>query len=135
MKGFKEFLKKNLLFIVCCAVGTVADISLLNILAYIMDRSVANVISYIVGILVAFFLCRSFVFNAKDNLPRRLVSTLLVHLAGLIVQQVLLDILLGFGWSLNSAKLATIAENAILMYFLNILVVFRKYKKSRVSKK
>ena len=121
-------LKGNFLFIVCCGVGTIVDVVLLNVLAYIMDKSTANFISYVVGILVAFFLCRTFVFNAKDHLERRLASTLLVHGFGLIVQQVLLNILLNVGWGLNLAKIATIVENALLMYFLNIFVVFRKYK-------
>lgn len=124
-------LKGNLLFILCCGIGTLVDIVLLNVLAFIMDKSIANIISYIIGILVAFFLCRSFVFKANDHLERRLASTLLVHGVGLIVQQILLDIFLNLGWELNIAKIITIVENAILMYFLNIFVVFRKYKSSK----
>ncbi len=124
-------LKGNFLFIICCSIGTLVDIILLNVLAHIMDKSVANIISYIIGILVAFFLCRSLVFKTNDHLERRLASTLLVHGVGLIVQQILLDIFLNLGWALNIAKIITIAENAILMYFLNIFVVFRKYKSSK----
>ena len=112
-------LKGNFLFIICCSIGTLVDVALLNVLALIMDKSIANIISYIIGILVAFFLCRSFVFKANDHLERRLASTLLVHGVGLIVQQALLTVLLNFGWGLNIAKIVTIAENAILMYFLN----------------
>jgi hypothetical protein len=39
--------------------------------------------------------------------------------------------LLNAGLGLNMAKMITIAENAILMYFLNIFVVFRKYKSKK----
>ena len=124
-------LKGNFLFIICCSIGTLVDVALLNVLALIMDKSIANIISYIIGILVAFFLCRSLVFKTNDHLERRLASTLLVHGVGLIVQQILLDIFLNLGWALNIAKIITIAENAILMYFLNIFVVFRKYKSSK----
>ena len=129
-------IKGNFLFILFCSIGTLVDIALLNVLAQIMNRTVANAISYVVGIIVAFFLCRAFVFKTKDHLERRLASTLLVHGVGLIVQQALLIALLNFGWGLNVAKIVTIVENAILMYFLNIFVVFRSYKttKSRASK-
>ena len=129
-------LKGTVLFIICCSIGTIADIVLLNVLAHIMSETIANGISYIVGILVAFFLCRSFVFNAKDHTSRRLASTLIVHFVGLVVQQLLLNFLLKLGWGLNVSKIVTVVENAILMYFLNIIVVFREYKsqKSRASK-
>jgi len=124
-------LKGNVLFIICCGTGTVIDAVLLNVLANVMDKSIANIISYVVGVIVAFFLCRSFVFRAKDYLGRRLSSTLLVHGVGLIVQQIILEMLLNAGLGLNMAKMITIAENAILMYFLNIFVVFRKYKSKK----
>ena len=121
-----EFLKSNFLFILCCSIGTAVDVALLNILArrVNMNEKTANIVSYTVGILVAFFLCRSFVFNVKDNLGGRLVCTLLVHGIGLIVQQWLLTFLIKRGMKLNLAKVITIAENAILMFFLTKYVVF-----------
>ena len=124
-----EFLKENFLFIICCTIGTIADIGLLNVLVrrVNMDEKIANIISYTVGIIVAFFLCRSFVFDVKDNLGGRLICTLLVHVIGLIAQQWLLIFLVKKGFKLNLAKGITIVENAILMYFLTKYVVFAEY--------
>ena len=120
-------IQENLMFITCCGVGTVIDICLLNILVRVMNirENTANIISYIVGVVVAFFLCRSFVFvDRQDSLGGRLIFDLLGHIVGLIVQQWLLKFLLDRGWSLNKAKLATIAENAVLMYIFTKFIVF-----------
>ena len=122
-----EFLQENFLFIICCSVGTAIDIGLLNFLSHVvnMDEKTANIISYIVGVIVAFFLCRAFVFvDARDYIGGRLVITLLTHAIGLIVQQWLLNTLMKRGLSLNFAKCITIAENGVLMYFLTKYIVF-----------
>ena len=122
-----EFLQENILFIICCSVGTAIDIGILNFLSHVvnMNEKTANIISYTVGVVVAFFLCRSFVFvDARDYVGGRLVITLLTHSIGLIVQQWLLNTLMKRGLSLNFAKCITIAENAVLMYFLTKYIVF-----------
>lgn len=128
MEKLKNLVKENILFFMYSAVGTLADIGALNILSMIMDESIANIISYAIGVMISFFLCRKFVFKVKDKLLQRTLSTIGVHFAGLIVQELLLSTLLKMSWDLNMAKLATVAENGILMYFLNKYVVFRKYK-------
>ena len=122
-----EFLKSNFLFIICCGVGTAIDVCLLNILVRMMNikESIANIISYIVGVVVAFFLCRTFVFvDRQDSLGVRLILNLLGHILSLIVQQWLLKFLLKKGRSLNVAKVITIAVNAILMYIFTTCIVF-----------
>lgn len=135
----REYLKKNVLFILFSAAGTGVDWGLLKVLVHCgMKETVANLISYPIGVLVAFFLCRNFAFKLKDRLGRRLGSTVVVHIIGFCVQQVVFYILVRFlGINMNDAKMVTIVENAILMYFLVPRTVFAEYKpkKSRVSKK
>ena len=131
----KGIIKENLLFFIYSAVGTLADIGALNILSLIMDESIANIISYAIGVMISFFLCRKFVFKVKDKLLRRTLSTISVHFVGLIVQELLLNALLSLQWELNIAKLGTVIENGILMYFLNKYIVFRKYKTIRRKSK
>ena len=135
MTNLKKILKQNVLFIMYSSIGTLADIGILNILSIIMDKRIANMISYCIGVIIAFFLCRSFVFKTKDHTTKRLLSTIYIHFIGLIIQELLLDFLLKRGIDLNVAKLITIGENAIIMYFLNVFIVFRKYKtrKKKVS--
>lgn len=136
MEKLKQFLKQNALFIMYCSIGTLADIGALNLLSMIMDETIANIISYATGVMISFFLCRKFVFKVKDHVARRTLSTIAVHFVGLVIQELLLDSLLGSGVDLNIAKMVTVIENGILMYFLNVFVVFRKYKPTkRQSKK
>lgn len=135
MEKFKGIIKENLLFFMYSAVGTLADIGALNILSLIMDENVANIISYAIGVMISFFLCRKFVFKVRDHVARRTLSTIAVHFVGLIIQELLLGALLDLKWELNLAKLATVAENGILMYFLNVFIVFRKYKPIRRKQK
>lgn len=136
MEKLKQFLKQNALFIMYCSIGTLADIGALNLLSMIMDETIANIISYATGVMISFFLCRKFVFKVKDHVARRTLSTIAVHFVGLVIQELLLDSLLGSGVDLNIAKMVTVIENGILMYFLNVFVVFRKYKPiKRRSKK
>lgn len=135
MDKFKKVLKQNLLFFMYSAIGTLADIGALNLLSLIMDESIANIISYATGVMISFFLCRKFVFKVKDHVARRTISTIAVHFVGLIIQELLLDSLLKSGMNLNIAKMITVAENGILMYFLNVFIVFRKYKPIRRKQK
>ena len=135
MEKLKQFLKQNALFIMYCSIGTLADIGALNLLSMIMDETIANIISYATGVMISFFLCRKFVFKVKDHVLRRTLSTIAVHFVGLVIQELLLDSLLGNGVDLNIAKMITVAENGILMYFLNVFVVFRKYKPIRRNSK
>ena len=113
-------------FVLLSSIGTVVDIGLLYILTKKnKPKKISNFISYIVGVLLAFFLCRSFVFtNAKDYMGGRLLVDLLVHLIGLVVQQWLLDFLLQKGWSLGWSKFITVLENAVLMFLLTKYIVF-----------
>jgi len=122
-------IKKDLLFFLYSAVGSLADIGALNVLSLIMDERIANIISYAIGVIISFFLCRVFVFKVKDHVLKRTLVTMSLHFVGLIIQELLLDYLLNKQMDLNIAKGITIAENGILMYFLNKYIVFRKYKK------
>ena len=135
MEKLKQFLKQNALFIMYCSIGTLADIGALNLLSMIMDETIANIISYAIGVMISFFLCRKFVFKVKDHVLRRTLSTIAVHFVGLVIQELLLDFLLRNGMDLNVAKMVTVAENGILMYFLNVFIVFRKYKPIRRNSK
>lgn len=113
------------------AIGTLADFGALNILSMIMDERIANIVSYAIGVMISFFLCRKFVFKVRDHITRRTISTITVHFVGLVIQELLLDSLLDQGIDLNIAKGVTVIENGILMYFLNKYIVFRKYKPIR----
>ena len=113
------------------AIGTLADFGALNILSMIMDERIANIVSYAIGVMISFFLCRKFVFKVRDHIARRTISTITVHFVGLVIQELLLDSLLDQGIDLNIAKGVTVIENGILMYFLNKYIVFRKYKPIR----
>lgn len=136
MEKLKQFVKQNALFIMYCSIGTLADIGALNLLSLVMDETIANIISYAIGVIISFFLCRKFVFKVKDHVLRRTISTIAVHFIGLVIQELLLNSLLENDMDLNIAKIVTVAENGILLYFLNVFVVFRKYKPiKRKSKK
>ena len=136
MEKLKAIIKENLLFLMYSAIGTLADFGALNILSMIMNERIANIISYAIGVMISFFLCRRFVFRVRDHLTRRTISTITVHFVGLVIQELLLDSLLNQGMDLNIAKGVTVAENGILMYFMNKYIVFRKYKPiKRKSKK
>ena len=126
----KEKIKKLVLYILCSSAGTVCDFILLLFLVQHQQipPKIANAVAYITGVVVSFFLCRFCVFERRDKTIRRLSSSILVHIIGWGVQQMLLICLLNIGASLILSKLVTIAENAIVMYVLNALVVFRKYK-------
>jgi len=127
--GIKHWLKQNALFAFYCGIGTLADWGILNLLSMKMDNeNVANLISYTIGVMISFFLCRAFVFKVKNHITRRIFSTISVHILGLVLQYLLLKLLLELGWKLNPAKLITIIENAFVMYFLNKYIVFREYK-------
>ena len=128
MCKFRDIIKENLLFFMYCAIGTLADFGALNILSMIMDERIANIVSYAIGVMISFFLCRKFVFKVRDHIARRTISTITVHFVGLVIQELLLDSLLDQGMNLNIAKGVTVVENGILMYFLNKYIVFRKYK-------
>ena len=119
----------NLLFILYSSVGTAVDICLLNILVRMkLKKKIANAISYSVGVIIAFFLCREFVFTeSQDNLGGRLIISIVTHCIGLVIQQWLLNILIKKGLSLNLAKCITIVENAILMYLLTRFIVFWQF--------
>lgn len=121
------FDEKLLLFICYSSIGTAVDIGLLNILVKLIkiNKKKSNIISYTVGVIVAFFLCRAFVFtDAQDNIGGRLLVTIVTHSFGLVIQQWLLNALIKKGLGLNFAKFITIIENAIVMFFLTKYVVF-----------
>ena len=138
----KDELKKNILFVLWCIPGTIIDVGLLHYLVYIVGINgisinfLANGICYIIVSVVAFFCCRRFVFKMKDNIWRRLGSTLGTHFIGFVLQELLFYYLLYRGLDINIAKAITIGENAILMFFATKLIVFRTYhsQKTRASK-
>ena len=124
----KEKIKKLVLYILCSSAGTVCDFILYESLLQQLTPQTANAIAYMTGVILSFFLCRIFVFKKTDKTMRRLFSSILIHIIGWGIQQGLLIYLLTIGLGPISSKIITIAENAIVMYFLNALVVFRKYK-------
>ena len=139
----KDELKKNILFVLWCIPGTIIDVGLLHYLVYIVGigseifiNVLANGICYMIGSIVAFFCCRRFAFKMKDNLWKRLSSTLGTHFIGFALQELLFFYLLYLGLDINVAKAITIGENAIVMFFATKLIVFRTYhsQKTRVSK-
>lgn len=119
--------RKKLLFILGCCIGTAVDIAILPVLLNLMNEWLAGLISYMVGVIIAFFWGRK-ALKVEDNPKRRLLSTVIIHIIGAGVQDVLLVLLLDVGLTWFIAKAVTIAENAILMYLLTLYVVFRPYK-------
>ena len=100
-----------------------------NILEFLINNAytLSNVISYPVGVALAFYLCAKYAFNTMDHMKDRIRDTILVHLTGLVVQELLLYILIiSIGKTEDYAKGVTIIVNAVLMSLSNILSVFRK---------
>lgn len=125
----QALIKENILFFSFSSLGTVADCALLRILSFVMNETIANVISYPFGVAVAFVLSREYAFKTKDKTVTRIIATIIVHGVGLIVQSALFSYLVKIGLSVAMVKMITIVENAILMYFGNVFIVFRKTKK------
>lgn len=90
--------------------------------------AITNVISYPVGVAIAFLLSAKYAFKTpKEDMNKCIKDTIIVHITGYALQELLLFILTAFfGKDEDNAKFITIVVNGILMLFSNILIVFRE---------
>ena len=104
-------------------------------IGYYYSYELSNVISYIIGVGIAFILSAKFAFKIKRDQMRDCVKdTIITHISGWVVQIALLFFLkyLGennnnFAWiTENIAKGISILINGLLMLFSNIFIVFRE---------
>lgn len=91
--------------------------------------SVANVISYAIGVALTFSWSAKYAFKVNDNMSDRIRNTIFIHVLGLLVQSGLFAVLIHNGFDEFWTKVITICENAVLMGAGNIFIVFRNYKK------
>lgn len=121
--------------------GALVDYLLWLILSNWLQSDTANLISYPVGVIIAFFLNRKHAFK-ETNLPvLRFIANLGIHGGSLYLQQVLFPIFIdSMGDSLT--KIALMIINAVLMWIgVTYIVFFKKQwmtsiiQKFKVSKK
>lgn len=87
----------------------------------------ANIIGFHVGIICSFLLNRRFNFKKEDKVILRFTSFYLIQLFCLAINSVLLYLLIDFaGWNQLIAKGFTIVLTALLLFFLNKHITFRK---------
>ena len=117
-----------LLNIVCISIQTfvIGYKGIILVSLYKNAYTLSNVISYPVGVALAFYWSAKYAFKTLDHMKERIRDTILVHVTGLVVQELLLYVLKLNGKTEDYAKLVAIAVNAILMAFSSILIVFRK---------
>lgn len=103
-------------------------------ISYYYSYEISNIISYVIGVAVAFVLSAKFAFKIKkDEMRGCIKDTIYTHLSGWVVQIALLFFLkyLGenfssFKWiTENIAKGISIIINGILMLCSNLFIVFR----------
>lgn len=89
--------------------------------------AITNVISYPVGVAIAFLLSAKYAFKTpKEDMNKCVKDTIIVHITGYGLQELLLVILTVFiCMDEDFAKLITIVVNGLLMLFSNIFIVFR----------
>ena len=103
--------------------------------SYYYSYEISNILSYVIGVAVAFILSAKFAFKIKRDQMRDCVKdTIITHISGWVVQIALLFFLkyLGknnnnFAWiTENIAKGISILINGLLMLLSNIFIVFRE---------
>ena len=88
---------------------------------------ITNFISYPIGVAIAFLLSAKYAFKTpKEDMNKCIRDTIIVHITGYALQELLLFILTAFfNKDEDTAKFITIVVNGLLMLFSNILIVFR----------
>ncbi len=130
-----------ILFAVFSGGGALIDYIAWLILSIWIPADTANLVSYPLGVIIAFFLNRSHAFKEKDLPVLRFIMNLGIHGASLYLQQVLFPIFItSMGDSLT--KIALMIINAVLMWIgVTYIVFFKKQwmtsiiQKFKVSKK
>lgn len=122
-----SFSFKSMVFITILKTGNFDRMFFDNLIKY--GCTIANIVSYAIGVATTFFLSAKYAFKINDNIPDRIKNTILIQIIGLLVQSGLFAILIHNGFDENPAKIITICENAVLMGAGNIFVVFRNYRK------
>ena len=86
----------------------------------------ANVLGYLSGTIVSFFLNRKFTFKVSDQVVLRLIKFLGVALVGYIVSALLLLILIDF-WTLDPklSKIITLPIVVLIQFTLNRALTFK----------
>jgi putative flippase GtrA len=92
-----------------------------------LDFSISNIISVHCGIFCSFLLNRQYNFKVKDKMLSRFLSFYAIGLTGLALSAGLLWLMVtNASWNEIYAKLLTIVAVAILQFFLNKFLTFRK---------
>lgn len=128
--NFKEILKKDyIMFVVCASIYNIISILLYWILVYLgFHYNIANAISYIVGIIIAYFLNIKYVFNDKYNLNNffKFYGTYLSNLLiSLLVMFVLVDVIYVNKYFANVLMLLV---NMIYNFSITKLLIVKKKK-------
>ncbi|MCR4847952.1 MAG: GtrA family protein [Bacteroidales bacterium] len=107
------------------------DFGIYSLLCYleVLPYLWANVISTHVGIFTSFCLNRSLNFKVKDKAALRFMSFYLVGLMGLGLSSLMLWFMVDEGgWNELISKLITIVVVALVQFFLNKYITFRRRK-------
>ena len=116
-----------IVYLVCISID-VFIVKYENILVFLISNAytLSNIVSYPIGVALAFYWSAKYAFHMMDHMRERIRDTILVHVTGLVVQELPLYVLKLNGKTEDYAKLVAIAVNAVLMAFSSILIVFRK---------
>lgn len=96
-----------------------------------MNYQIANVISINCGIFCSFILNRHYNFKTKDKIAKRFLSFYIIGLFGLALTWLLLHFMVSMkGINKLIAKLITIFIVAIIQFFLNKFITFKKTEKA-----
>ncbi len=96
-----------------------------NIIPYLW----ANIISVHCGIFCSFFLNRLINFKVTDKTTQRFISFYIVGLIGLGISEGMLLLMVNVGqWNEIACKLITIVIVALVQFFLNKYITFKKQK-------
>jgi len=116
-----------LLYCLCGVIGVASDYLIYySALSFGFWYQTANVLGYLVGTLVSFFLNRRITFTAHDKLVRRLMVFIGVASIGFSVSALMLWGLVDFIMlDAKIAKLATLPFVVLIQFFLNRQITFK----------
>lgn len=108
------------------------DFGIYTLLCYFntMPYLWANIISVHCGIFCSFFLNRSINFKVTDKTTQRFMSFYIIGLIGLGISEGMLFLMVDIGqWNEIICKLITIVIVALVQFFLNKYITFKKTEK------
>jgi len=115
--------------------NTVAGFSIIFVLMALgVSPIIANVIGYLFGLILGFFLSKKLVFRSTRHITSESLRYLAAFLVCFILNLIVLQLALGvFHWDAVFAQLLAAATYTIMMYLLSRLLVFRAGIKSSHS--